>query len=677
MSNPKMVSIERRRLVLLSIVIFFLFSLLVAQFYRIQVVEGEKWSAVADRQHFFIIKEPFRRGTFISNGSIKKGHPDSSQQLVVDVQKYHLHIDPRSLPPVHRKPIAAFLSKKLELTVSEQSVLRKQFGKKSRSRRLATWLDTETRDLIAEWWEGYARQNQLPRNALFFINDYQRSYPFGKLLGQVLHTIQDRKDETTEQAIPTGGLELFFNRTLQGKQGKRRLMRSPRNALETGEVIMAPQHGADLHLTINHCLQAIAEEEISRGVRKSKAKAGWAVMMDPFTGEVLALAQYPFFYPPDYQTFFNQPELVEHTRVKAVVDAHEPGSVMKPCTMAIALMANEELVKRGEPPLFSPQEKMATSKGNFKGRSKPLTDTHLHYYLNMEMALQKSSNIYLARLVEGIIERLGKEWYRDRLKLVFGFGEKSGIELPAESSGLLPALGKKHQNGTLEWSGATPYSLAMGHNIQVNSLQLLRAYSVFVNGGYLVKPTLIRKIVRRNQENVEEVLKNQTEEQKFPKVLSKEIGDQIIRALKFSTKLGGTAVKANIWGYTEAGKSGTANKVVTGGYSANRFCSSFIGVTPLTNPAFILVVSMDEPEYGYIPGVGKNHHGGTCSAPVFRAIATRALEYLGIPPDDPHGYPQGDPRYDPMKADWVMETRRLQEIYESWNKGVCNNKLSD
>ena len=118
-------------------------------------------------------------------------------------------------------------------------------------------------------------------------------------------------------------------------------MRSPRNSLETEEVIAYPENGADIFLTINPYLQAIAEEEIEKGVKRNNAKGGWVGMMDPRTGEILALAQYPFFYPPDYQKYFNDPRMIEHTKVKAITDANEPGSVLKPFTVAMALKANK------------------------------------------------------------------------------------------------------------------------------------------------------------------------------------------------------------------------------------------------------------------------------------------------------------------------------------------------
>lgn len=663
-------SSDRIRLFGLAIGIFFLFSLLISQFYRIQIIEGDKWTREARKQHFFIVREPFLRGTFYSNTSIKKAHPSSPQKLVFDIQKFHLYIDPDSIPAKRRKPIADYLLSVLNLNASEKLGFRSQFSKKSRSRKLAMWLDVDTRDNILTWWNPYAKKYKIPRNALFFLTDYQRSYPFGKLLGQVLHTVQSNKDEKTKQALPTGGLELTFDSYLRGKQGKRRLMRSPRNAFETGEIIALPEHGADIYLTINHGLQTIAEEELEKGVKKSKSKAGWAVMMDPFTGEILALAQYPFFHPAEYQNYFNDKQLIEHTKIKSLTDANEPGSVIKPFTMAAALKANDVLREKGEKPLFDPEAKMETANGRFPGRSKALTDTHTHRFLNLDLALQKSSNVYVARLAEAMVNRLGKEWYRGVLHDCFGFGQKTGIELPGESCGVLPMPGKKHPNGKFEWSGSTPYSLAMGHNIQATGLQLVRAYAVFANGGLLVQPTMLRQIVKTHSDGSKDVLKDYTkpgQRPPFPRVMSETMVNRLLRALKSVTKQGGTSSRANIWGYTEAGKTGTANKIVGGRYSETLYTSTFVGFAPLGRPAFVLLVTMDEPEYGYAPGIGKKHHGGTCCAPVFREIATRSLEYLGIPPDDPHGYPQGDPRYSAEKADWLPEIQKLKEIYETWN----------
>lgn len=658
--NMKLMN-HKQRLFFVALGLGVLFTLLIAHFYKIQWIEHESWLKEARKQHYFILKEPFTRGTFYSNTAIKKAHPAKTQKLVYDLKKYHLYADPDSIPDLRKKEIVKNVSEILDLSQREKELLLLNLQKKTRSRKLAIWLEFEEKEALSKWWFPFAKKWKIPRNALFFQDDFKRSYPFGKLLGQVLHTVQNIKDEKSFQAIPTGGLELYFDKILRGKPGKRRLMRSPKHSLELGDVLSKPENGADIYLTINHALQSIAEDELEKGVKKCKAKAGWAVMMDPKTGEILALAQYPFFYPPDYQNYFNDPLLIEHTKVKAITDANEIGSTMKPITLAIALLANQELESRGEKPLFSPEEKIATANGRFPGRSKPITDTHLHHYLNMNMALQKSSNIYMSRLVERIIQRLGESWYRKALTDVFGFGKKTGIELPSESPGVVPTPGKKHPNGTLEWSVATPFSISFGHNIQANSIQLLRAYALLANGGYFVNPTIIKKIVKENE------LLYENQYPPAPRKLPEEVVKRVVRALKYATKIGSTSRKGDIWGYTEAGKSSTPKKIINGLYSETVYVPSFVGFTPVENPAFILQVTMDEPEYAFIPGYGKNHNGGTCAASVFAEIARRSLVYLNIPSDDPHGYPNGDPRYDPKKADWVAETKELAELYKEWN----------
>lgn len=659
-----------KRLLYIACGIFSLFALLVFQFFRIQIIEHKKWQRRADAQHYFYKQEPFERGVFWSNNQIKKGHPEKAHAFCIDVRKFHLYVDPKSIPEDLKEEIIQDTLSFFSLKERERIRFIQQFYKESRSRKLVLWLNEKTKEKILAWWVPFAKKNRLPSNALFFVADYERLHPFSKMLGQVLHTVQATKDEREHQALPTGGLELSMDRYLRGKPGKRRFLRSPRNILETQSVVQEPVNGADVYLTINHCLQAIAEEEIERGVKVSRAKGGWAVMMDPYTGYILACAQYPFFYPDYYRLYFNKPGLIEHSKVKAIVDAYEPGSTMKPITIAIALEANKEQKRRGKRPIFDPLEKINTSKGNFPGRGKkPLTDTRLHHYLNMYLGIQKSSNIYVATLVDRIIKELGNEWYRNALAR-FGFGKRTGIELLGESVGKLPQLGKLHPNGKPEWSLPTPYSLAMGHNIQATSLQMLQAYAIFANGGYIVEPTLVRKVVKKQKNGTIELLFNNDEEQRKKKaiqVIDRDTVADVIKCMKGITKPGGTSPRADIWGYTEAGKSGTSMKVVQGLYSNKRHFPNFIGFAPVTKPVFVLFVGLDEPVAEFVPGIGLNHFGGKSAAPIFREIGRRTLEYLGIPQDDPHGYPTNDPRYNAVKADWVLEAEKLRKLYEEWN----------
>lgn len=647
---------ERRSLFYVSFFVLLLFSLLIFQFFKVQILEHEKWTREANKQHQVMVTEPGGRGVFYSNTALKKGHPEGLQSLVVDVAKFHLFIDPSSFPERVRPEFVKDLSQLMHLSQEEKEKVSEQLEKKSRSRKLKMWLSQEEKNRILQFWDGFAKKHKLPRNAIYFVQDFKRSYPYGGLLGQVLHTVREESDAKVKRTVATGGLELHFNDRLEGKEGKKLLLRSPRHPLDTGQVLSLPEKGADVYLTVNHYIQAIAEEEIAKAVQKAGAKRGWAVMMHPRTGEIYALAQYPSFEPSEYARYFEkQPDDMQ---VKAITDPYEPGSTMKPITLAICLKANAELKKQGKPPLFSPDEKVNTSSGKFPGRSKPISDLHPHHFLNMDLALQKSSNVYMARMIQRVIETMGEKWYRSCLHDLFGFGKKTGLELPGESIGLLPTPGKKHPSGALEWSMPTPFSLAFGHNILVSSVQMLKSYAVLANGGFDVQPTLVRKVVKTHPDGREEILLDHRfleAHDEAPRLLEPDIADRVIRSMKFVTKPGGTASRGDVPGYTEAGKTATTEKIVGGVYSKKDHIATFVGFAPAKNAQFVLLIAIDDPEFKYIPGIGKNQHGGNCAAPAFREISLRTLQYLGIEPDDP------------QNSDWARETRELKELYQQWN----------
>jgi cell division protein FtsI (penicillin-binding protein 3) len=637
--------------------LFFLFSFLIIQYYKIQVIEHAKWRTLADKQHFFLVKEPFKRGRFFSNTSLHSKQADLEVPLVYDIQKFHLYIDPLSIPEAYRTPIIDKIYEIVKPRKSEKKKIADQFQRKSRSRRLALWLSHEQQSALTNWWNGFIKGKRIPKNALYFTADYKRSYPFGPLLGQVLHTVQDDKEEKTGQMIPTGGLELQFDKYLRGSPGLRRLMRSPRNVFDTGELLQAPEDGADVYLTVNHVLQAIAEEEIERGVKDAEALSGWAIVLDPWTGEILALAQYPYFYPEYYRYYFNDPLKIQHTRVRAITDAVEPGSVMKPLNYSIALVAN----RLSKKPLFDPEELVATTNTMFPGRSKPLADTTPRPFLNMNMAVAKSSNVYIARVVEKVIAAFGAPWYREMLTQL-GLAVPTGVELPSESWGFLPTPGKRMKNGMLEWLQGTPPSLSIGYSLQVNYMQLARAFSVIANGGKLIQPTFVRKIVKGD-----EVLLDNTSPERWeqaPRVMPEDVAARVLTAMKYVTKPGGSAFRGDVIGYSEAGKSGTSKKNADGKYSDYHYRATFIGITPANKPRLVILAGMDEPKYGYVPGIGKKHNGGVCTAMVFSRLAARALEYLQVPPDDIASLPKSDRRYKPGKKDWSDENRLLQEMYK-------------
>lgn len=653
---------DRKKLVVVAVSIFILFGILLVQFFKIQVLEGEKWAQKARAQHQIIVSEAFKRGVFYSNGHLSKIHNDPSEALVVDLPMFHLYLDPDAIIVQAKEKMIEILPSFIDC---EKEKIEEEIFKKSRSRKIAAWISHEKKEEIEKWWYPFAKSERLPHNALYFVQDFKRCYPYGKLLGQVLQTVREEKNAQTHQAIPTGGLEYYFDKYLQGKEGKRRLLRSPKFPLDRGDIIEPPYDGCDIYLTIHHHVQAIVEEEIEKGVLAAKAKAGWAAVMDADTGDMLAIAQYPFFYPADYKSYYSDAAKMECTKVKAITDCFEPGSIIKPISFAIALKANKERALYGHKLIFDPEQKVDLRKIPLPGRKNPMKDIVKSTYLNMNMALQKSSNIYAADIIQKVVAQFGESWYRKQLQEIFGLGVKTDIELPSESAGFLPTYGKHYSNGRPQWSVPTPGCLAIGYNLLVNTIQVLRAYAVLGNGGYKVQPSLIKKIVNHS---TQEVIYERDPLTERELVLDIDIIDRVIEGMKYVTKPGGTAFRGDIPGFTEVGKTSTSEKIEKGVYAKDKNTAVFAGFTPAKGAKLVILVAIDEPCSSPAPGITGMQFGGKCAAPVFKAIGSRCLQYLGEMPDDPYGYQKTDPRYKPGKADMSVEVKSLQQLFEAWNR---------
>lgn len=651
----------------LAIALISLYTCLVVQFFRLQILQASSWRALARKQHILTLKEPARRGRFLANAQVKLDHPWSEKVLVSDTPKFHLHVDPLSLPREDREPVAKYLSSQLpppELASSEFVKIMGQMKRSSRDRILMEWLEPSERNAVEAWWLQYHRSRRIPRNALFFTCDYQRTYPLGCMMGSVLQTVRRQRDEG-HGSIPIGGLELSLNSYLVGSAGTRHLLRSQKNPMETGWVTRPAQQGADIHLTVNHVLQALAERELARGAERVGARAGWAVMIDPWNGHILALAQYPTFDLSKYGEFFGSP-FERATRPSAICDAHELGSVLKPLHLAIALKANDQLRANNQASLFDPEEPLDTFDGRFPGRKRPLRDVTQRRFCNLNLALQKSSNIYMARLAHEIVRRLGAKWYRDQW-VALGFDEATGVEVGGESRGSLPGLASMHASGRAGWSVPTPASLSLGHSIQLNALQVARAYCALANGGTLIQPRLVKKITSSLKPD-QLIEKTSPPRGGCRQVLTEAISQRILQAMRFVTSPGGTGYRGAIPGYSSCGKTGTAEKVIGGHYDKRRYFSSFIGITPASNPRFVLLVSLDEPRWGYQEGIGFNHRAGICAAPIFKEIAAKALEYLSVPNDNPQTLPVGDRRgVDCKQGGKDVELEQLHQLDQKWN----------
>jgi len=352
--------------------------------------------------------------------------------------------------------------------------------------------------------------------------------------------------------------------------------------------------GSDIHLTLDTSIQYMAEKELEASVMKYRAKAGVAIVVEPFTGEVLALANYPSFNPNNYAK-----QSPEQRRNRAVTDSFEPGSTFK--TILAAASLEEGIV--GKDDLFY------CEMGKYPYAGKIIHDTHPYGWLPFSKILQVSSNIGFTK----VAEKVKKERYYRYIEK-FGFGQLSGIDLPGE----VPGLVRRPES----WSAIDLATHAFGQGISTTPLQLIMAYAAIANGGFLMRPYVGRRVLAPDGSVV---LENQPHVVR--RVISEKTAKLLASMLQDVTSEGGTGVMANVEGFEVAGKTGTAQKAdpVHGGYAAKKRVGSFVGFVPANNPRLVALVLIDEPEV--------NVYGGIVAAPVFRNIAQGALRRLAVAPD--------------------------------------------
>ena len=359
--------------------------------------------------------------------------------------------------------------------------------------------------------------------------------------------------------------------------------------------------GNSVVLTIDKTIQYTAEKELAVAVRKSGAKGGTAIVMDPKSGEVLAMANYPQFNPNDLSST-SQAAL----KNRAIVDTYEPGSTFKVFLLAAAL--EEGVVKPGD--------KFNCENGSMELAGKVIHDTHKHGALTVREIMKFSSNIGSAK----IAAKLGKERFYDYITS-FGFGSPTGIELNGEGSGILRSM--------KTWSNLELATLSFGQGVSATPIQLTTAFSAIANGGYLMKPYLVKDILDRDGK----VIKS-NQPQIVKKVISGDTASKVTEMLRDVVAEGGTGTEAALNGYDVAGKTGTAQKVSGGrGYRENKHVASFIGFVPAESPELVVLVAIDEPE-----GI---QYGGIVAAPAFRAISETSLRYLNSPKKNDGQLPAG------------------------------------
>ncbi len=418
---------------------------------------------------------------------------------------------------------------------------------------------------------------------VFLQREYRRYYPYGDQTAHVLGftDVDDRGQE---------GVELAFDQRLAGIDGSRRVLKDRLgNIIEGVESIRAPQDGQPVVLSIDRNIQYLAYRELLNAVTLHRAKAGAAVVLDARTGEVLALVNQPSYNPNRR----SKDVPVAYLRNRAVTDVFEPGSTLKPFTVAFALESGR----------VRPDTVIQTGPGFLTIGPATIRDAHPAGALTVAQVIQKSSNVGAAKMAL----MLPPEYMWDRFHKL-GFGKPPGVGFPGEAAGKVRPV--------QTWRPIEQATMSYGHGISVSLLQLARAYTVFANDGELRALSLLRLDTPAPAE----------------RVFSAATAQAVRAMLELVVQPGGTAPRAQVVGYRVAGKTGTAHKLAANGtYAEDRYVASFVGLAPASHPRLIVAVMIDEPSAG-------QYYGGQVAAPVFAQIMAGALRMLSVPPDAPGGH---------------------------------------
>lgn len=423
-----------------------------------------------------------------------------------------------------------------------------------------------------------ARVVELGVPGVFLQREYRRYYPAGEVTAHLIGftNVDDRGQEA---------IELAFDEVLAGQPGSRRVIKDRRGQIvEDVESIRTPRDGTTLRLSIDARIQYLAYRELKSAVAAHRAKAGGVVVLDVDTGEVLAMVNTPSFNPN------NRGKLdPRRTRNRAVTDLFEPGSTLKPFTVAAALEAGS----------VKPESVIQTAPGQLAIGNRVIHDAHPQGALTVGQIIQKSSNVGTAKMA---LQMQAEQLWSLFNEVGFGTAPHSGF--PGEVSGKLRAA--------KTWRPIEQATISYGHGISVSLLQLARAYLIFATDGELKPLTLVRQQLP-------------TESQQ---VISAKTARQVRRMLEMVVQPGGTATRARIPGYRVAGKTGTTHKLVGGSYAADKYISSFVGLAPASRPRLVVAVMIDEPEPG-------EHFGGVVAAPLFGRVMAGGLRLLAIEHDAP------------------------------------------
>jgi cell division protein FtsI (penicillin-binding protein 3) len=552
------------RIIFLSCVVFLCFVLVLGRMFQLQVLKKEQLYKLAARQQLAQIPLVPKRGTI---------YDSRGNELAVSIEVDSVYADARRVTDVDKtaRELAAILE-----------IDRRELKQRLKSHRSFEWVQRKISPKEVE----QIKELRLP--GISFLKENRRFYPNSQLAAHLVGFVGlDSKG--------LEGIEFQYDALLNGEN---QVWTAARDALgreiAMGKTPFAKEdHYRNVILTIDKPIQHITETELGRGVEKWGAKGGMAIVMDPWTGKILAMASFPTFNPNQFLQYRSK-----SWRNRALSDVFEPGSLFKVFLAAAAL---EEQVVR-------PSDSFFCENGSYKVYDRTIHDHSKHGYLTFQQIIKFSSNIGASK----VGEKMGKERFY-RYISAFGFGEKTRIGLPGEGKGII--------HHPRYWSPVALDTISFGQGVSVTGVQLASALSAIANGGFLMKPYVVEKITNEKGETVQS-FKPET----VKKVISEETARKVRVLLKAATDKGGTGEEAVPAGYEVAGKTGTAQKVdsLMGGYSDDRYVSGFMGFAPAETPKLVVLVIVDEPQ--------GNSFGGVVAAPIFKTIMEKALPFLNVIP---------------------------------------------
>jgi cell division protein FtsI (penicillin-binding protein 3) len=570
--DPRAESLAVKRLRVFARICFVWGVILVLRLVDLQIFDHEKYRKYADSQHIRKVEVQAARGAIYDR---------NEEPLAMSVQVDTVVVNPLRIPDpaVAADLLSAVLNMEAKPLLEKiQQAIDNKRGFLYVKRKVTDEESQKLRSYNLDWIE--------------FRTESARLYPKEERAAHIVGSVD-------HEERGNNGIELSLDKLLRGRPGVMRTQADVRHNVFDRKYFTDPQPGKNVTLTIDERIQYVAERELEKAVKENHCKTGSLVVMDPKTGEILAMTSYPSYNPND------RPEEGENlsNRLNLAVSApFEPGSVFKVITIAAGLETTN----------IKPNTIIPCGNGRMTLFKRVIRDHNAYSALTVEDVLAKSSNIGAIQI--GL--KVGNQRLWEYIKR-FGFGTRTGIPMPGESPGMLRNWQK--------WHPAAIGSIAMGHEIITTTVQLAQAASVVANGGMLVKPRLIAQASREGMPD------EQIESVEPPKRVIKPETAITMRRMMEQVVLKGTGTKARLDGYTSGGKTGSAQIFDTAAHVyTHKYNASFMGFAPVNNPSIVVVVTLN----------GASKYGGAVAAPVFREVAGAALRFLDVPRDLPDG-PQG------------------------------------